>query len=80
MFIPVFAVAEENVGITIGVIIALSFLISLIICLVWRAKMKTARIQKKADSYISQGGFSLTGREDKFLYKTKTRRYVGSKN
>ena len=56
----------------IGVIIV-SFLIALLICMVWKSKHKTAKLARTADSYIPPGGFRLTGQGDTFLYRTTTR-------
>ena len=54
----------------------ISVLIALLVCLVWRSKMKTARLARSADNYIPEGGFRLTGQGDWFLYRTVTRRKI----
>ena len=56
--------------VVIVVIILVSSLISLIVCFVWRGKMKTAKVAKTAAEYIPQGGFRLTNEADTFLYRT----------
>ena len=66
-------------SIKIAIIIIVPLLISLIVCLVWRSKMKTAKIARLADSYIPQNGFALRVQVDSFLYRTTTRRKVQSK-
>ena len=58
--------------------IIIPVLISFIICMVWRSKMKTAKKAREADNYIPPGGFNLTRYEDRFLYRTQTRRRVES--
>ena len=57
-------------------VILLPALIALIICLIWKGQMKTAKIARTADNYIPEGGFRLTGRTDTFLYRTTTRRKI----
>lgn len=57
----------------LAVVIILPVLIALIVCLRWKAKMKTAKIARTADNYIPQNGFNLTGRTDQFLYRTTKR-------
>ncbi|MCL2124572.1 MAG: hypothetical protein FWH33_01120 [Oscillospiraceae bacterium] len=53
-------------------------LVSLLICMIWRSKMKTAHIAREADNYIPEGGFRLTGHGDMFLYRTTTRTKINS--
>ena len=57
----------------LAVVILVPMLIALIVCSVWKAKMKTAKLAKDADNYIPQNGFVLTGRTDQFLYRTTTK-------
>ena len=64
--------------ITIVILIAVAFLISLLICLVWRSKMKTAKLARGADNYVPEGGFRLTGSSDVFLYRSVTRTRIQS--
>ena len=54
----------------------IAFIVSLVICLVWRSQMKTANIARTADDFIPPGGFVLTTKEDTFLYKTTTRKKI----
>jgi uncharacterized membrane protein YgcG len=56
----------------LAVTIIIPLVISLIICLIWRAQMKTARKASEADNYIPEGGFVLTRYEDRYLYSTQT--------
>ena len=65
--------------IRIGVIILVPLIISLIVCLLWRNQMKTARIARTADNYIPAGGFNLTVQVDTYLYRTTSRRKINKK-
>jgi len=58
--------------------ILIPFFVALIVCLVFRAQMKTARKQRAAANYIPEGGFVLTGSSDTFMYKTETRTTIES--
>ena len=51
----------------------ISLLIALVVCFMWKAQMKTAKIARTAGHYIPEGGFNLTRRQDMFLYRTVTR-------
>ena len=62
----------------IAITILIPLIISLIICLVWRSKMKTAKLARTADNYIPQGGFNLKVQTDTFLYRTTKRVKVQS--
>jgi len=71
--------AEKAKGAFAGKVAAtiiIPLLISLVICLIWRGQMKTARIAKAADNYIPAGGFNLTRYEDRYLYSTQTREKI----
>jgi len=57
----------------IAVTVGLPLLVSLLICLYWRSKMKTARIATQANDYITVPGLVLTARDDSFLFRTETR-------
>jgi len=60
--------------------ILIPFLVALIVCLIFRAQMKTARKQRAAANYIPEGGFILTGSSDTFMYKTESRTVIESKS
>jgi uncharacterized protein len=64
----------------LAVVVLLPVIIACVICLSWRAKMKTAVSARSAGNYIPEGGFHLTGKEDRFLYRTETRRTIESKS
>jgi uncharacterized protein len=51
-------------------------IIAFVVCSVWKARMKTAKIAHTADNYIPKGGFHLTGRQDQFLYRSTTRTMI----
>ena len=59
--------------ISLCVMILAPIAIALLVCMVWRGKMKTAKIARTAMNYIPPGGFRLTGSSDVFLYRTTTR-------
>jgi uncharacterized protein len=56
--------------------ILLPLLIASAICMIWRGKMKTAKIARTADNYIPENGFNLTKHSDTYLYRTVTRRKI----
>ena len=56
----------------------ISLLIAFGICFAWKSQMKTARIARKADAFIPEGGFALTGQQDMFLYRTVKRTKIES--
>jgi|GEM_PF-430037 len=54
-------------------------LVALIVCMVWKSQMKTAKKQSTANAYILKNGFKLTAQNDMFLYRTtRTRRIESS--
>ena len=70
--------AQTNHVVKIVFNILIPLLVALIVCMVFRAQMKTARKQRAAASYIPEGGFVLTGSSDQYLYSTETRRTIES--
>jgi len=54
-------------------VIAVPSVIAWLICRKWKRGMKTAVTAHSADNYIPNGGFKLTGKTDRFLYRTSTR-------
>ena len=64
----------------LAIIFLIAFVIALIVCLIWRAQMKTARAATQADHYVPQGGFQLTHERDTFLYRTESRRRIERDN
>ena len=61
-----------------AVVVIIPPIVALIVCLIFRAQMKTARKQRAAHNYIPEGGFVLTGSSDTYLYSTETRRTIES--
>jgi len=55
-----------------------SLLVALVVCLVLKSRMKTAVTARRADRYIPANGFQLTLKEDRFLFRTETRRRIES--
>ena len=70
---------DSIILVKIAATILVPLIISLIICLVWRSKMKTAKTARFADNYIPQNGFVLTVQVDSFLYRTTKRRKIEKK-
>ena len=54
-------------------VILVPLLTALVVCLVMKGKMKTARKQTHADAYIPQNGVRLTRQDDVYLTTTQTR-------
>ena len=69
---------ETGFWIKLAITILLPALIALIVCSIWKSKMKTATSAREADSYIPSGGFNLARKEDTFLYRTQSRRQIKS--
>ena len=67
-----------DTSVKIAIIILVPLIISLLVCLFWKSKMKTAKIARAADNYIPANGFILSVQSDSFLYRTTTRRKVQS--
>ena len=59
--------------------IIIPILVALIVCLVFRAQMKTARKQRAAANYIPEGGFVLTKSSDVYTHSTETRTKIEQK-
>lgn len=57
----------------IAVMVLVPLLIALIICQVWKSKMKSARLAKDANRYVAESGLILTAQSDQFLYRTHVR-------
>ncbi|MCL1830081.1 MAG: TPM domain-containing protein [Oscillospiraceae bacterium] len=68
----------KTISKTLIITAIIAFIFSLILCEVWRGKMKTAKLAKTAGNYIPQGGFVLTNQSDQFTYRTVTRTRIES--
>lgn len=62
-----------NVFLIVGISFIISFVVSLIILLVWRSGMNTRVRQNTAGAYLVEDSFRLTGSSDLFLYRTVNR-------
>ena len=69
-------VRGRTLGVKLTVSALIALLVALAVCFTWKSQMKTARIARKADQFIPAGGFSLTGQQDMFLYRTVSRRKI----
>ena len=55
------------------IIVLVPALVAGTVCTIWKNQMTTAIIAKTANNYIPDGGFTLTEKEDRFLFRTTTR-------
>lgn len=67
-------------GANILMIVVIPCLISLAVCGIFAAQMKTARRQTGARGYISHGGVDMRVTQDQFLYHTETRQPIPQNN
>lgn len=67
---------ESDSGANILMIVGVPCLISLAVCGIFAAQMKTARRQTGARGYISHGGVDMRVTQDHFLYHTETRQPI----
>ena len=65
-----------SAGVDILFIVGVPCLISLAVCGIFAAQMKTARRQTGARGYISHGGVDMRVTQDQFLYHTETRQPI----
>ena len=68
--------ARSSTGMNILLIVGVPCLISLAVCGIFAAQMKTARRQTGARGYISRGGVDMRVTQDQFLYHTETRQPI----
>ena len=69
-----------SAGVNILFIVVIPCLISLAVCGIFAAQMKTARRQTGARGYISHGGVDMHVTQDQFLYNTETRQPIPQNN
>lgn len=69
-----------STGVNILFIAVIPCLISLAVCGIFAAQMKTARRQTGARGYISHGGVDMRVTQDQFLYNTETRQPIPQNN
>lgn len=65
-----------STGVNILFIVVIPCLISLAVCGIFAAQMKTARRKTGARGYISHGGVDMRVTQDQFLYHTETRQPI----
>lgn len=68
---------EEGPGKTIAIAVIVSFIISLIVCVILKSGMKNVHTQVEAGAYLS-APLDLTRRYDRFTHTTTSRRKVQS--
>ena len=61
-------------GLAIGILVPL--LVAFTVCSIFKAQMKTAKMQQAAQEYIDGQGLVLTAQNDRFLHTTRTERYI----
>lgn len=64
----------------IVVCLLIGLAVGLTVTLLMKRSMSTVRKQKRADTYVKEGSFSLTESRDLFLYSTVTRVRINSNN
>ena len=62
------------VGLAIGILVPL--LVAFTVCSIFKAQMKTAKLQQAAQEYIDGQGLVLTVQNDRFLHTTRSKRYI----
>lgn len=73
-------VQETVSGGKILIVVLVPLLTALIVCLIMKGKMKSARKKTQADEYIPHGGIRMTRQDDLYLTTTQTRVKVVSEN
>ena len=57
----------------LGICVAGSCVIALIVCLIFKAQMKSARLKQDASDYVDRGDIRIHAREDRFTHRTESR-------
>ncbi len=60
----------------IAIIILVPLIIALVICLIFRSQMKTARKATQAGAYVVKDSFVVTAAQDNFLRTERSERYI----
>lgn len=60
----------------LAIVILVPLLIALIVCLILRSQMKTAKAATGAGDYIPQESFALTAKRDRFIHTTRHREKI----
>ena len=64
----------------IAIIILVPLLIALVICLIFRSQMKTAKKATQAGAYVVKDSFQVTAAQDNFLRTERSERYIAQDN
>ena len=67
---------ELSFGEALATAFAVGSIIALIVCLVFKAQMKTAEIQSYASEYVDRNSFNLYAQQDIFLHRSVTRQVI----
>ena len=65
---------DPLMGLAIGIIVPL--LVAFTVCSIFKAQMKTAKMQNEAQAYINAQGLVLTKQNDRFVRTTRSERYI----
>ena len=57
----------------LGICVIGSCVIALIVCLIFKAQMKSARLKQDASDYVDRGDIRIHAREDRFTHRTESR-------
>ena len=73
---PVDVPGARSAGLSLGqkllIIFLVPCLVALIVCVIFRAQMKTAKKQTRAGSYVVEGGVNMRIARDLFTHRTQT--------
>ena len=68
--------SQQDLGSQLLIVVGPALLIALIVCLIFRAQMKTARRRKNAAEYVSDYGANIYIRQDIFTHRTTQQRVI----
>ncbi|MBQ9959467.1 MAG: TPM domain-containing protein [Oscillospiraceae bacterium] len=68
----------EGIGVLIGMFVGVPCIVALVVCLIFRAQLKSTRRQVSAERYVAAGGVHITQRWDHFTHRTETRHKIES--
>lgn len=66
------------VGAKLGITVGAPSLIALLVCSLFKAQMKTAKLRTTAEEYVVPGSAALRIKEDRFVNRTQTRTLIQS--
>lgn len=70
----------QKVLVSYGIALAVGLILAFIVCMVFKAKMKTAVEAAEAEEYVPAGGVDIYVRQDHFLHTTTSRRKLPEDN